>query len=172
MNLNINPTHFRRNLLIWFDANSRDLPWRNEPNWYKTFLSEFMLQQTQVEQVIPYFYKFYAEYPNIYSLAHADEHDVLTIWAGLGYYSRARNLRKSAVKIVREFSGEFPQILKDALSLPGIGIYTAHAILSIAFNKPFAVVDGNVKRALTRLFCINEDIASTKGIKKISHKIK
>ncbi len=168
MNLSINLPDFRSNLLDWFDKNARKLPWRDNPHWYKTFLSEFMLQQTQVEQVIPYFHKFYTEYPDIYGLADADEHDVLTLWAGLGYYSRARNLRKAAKKIVDEFSGEFPQNVKDALSLNGIGIYTAHAILSIAFNKPFAVVDGNVKRVLSRLLTLDDDITSAQSIKKIS----
>jgi len=168
MNLKKNSVPFRVELLRWFYNNARILPWRTEPHWYKTFLSEFMLQQTQVEQVIPYFHKFYNKYPDVHQLASADEQEVLTLWAGLGYYSRARNLRKAAIKIVKEFSGEFPKTVKDALSLPGVGTYTAHAILSIAFNKPLAVVDGNVKRVISRIITLNKDISSAQGIKKIS----
>lgn len=168
MNLTKISATFRIELLTWFDNNARKLPWRSNPHWYKTFLSEFMLQQTQVEQVIPYFHKFYHKYPDVHRLSSADEHEVLTLWAGLGYYSRARNLRKAAIKIVTEFSAEFPINVKDALSLPGIGTYTAHAILSIAFNKPYAVVDGNVKRVISRIITLNDDISSVQGLKKIS----
>ncbi len=168
MDLIIDSAAFRNNLLNWFENNARKLPWRNDPHWYKTFLSEFMLQQTQVEQVIPYYHKFYNRFPNIERLASADEHEILTIWAGLGYYSRARNLRKAAIMIVNDFSGKFPLNINEVLSLPGIGVYTAHAILSIAFNKPFAVVDGNVKRVISRLFTINDDISSKQGFRKIS----
>ncbi len=168
MNQIININSFHKNLLSWFDNHARILPWRQNPHWYKTYLSEFMLQQTQVDQVLPYFLKFYHKYPDIYALANLEEQEILRQWAGLGYYSRARNLRKASIKIVKNFNGNFPETIKDALTLPGIGIYTAHAILSIAFNKPYAVVDGNVKRVISRLFTINEEITSIKALKKIT----
>ena len=165
----INLNLFHKNLFSWFEDHARILPWRQNPHWYKTFLSEFMLQQTQVNQALPYFNKFHYQYPDIYALANSEEHEVLTLWAGLGYYARARNLRKASIKIVNDFDGNFPETIKEALTLPGVGIYTAHAILSIAFNKSYAVVDGNVKRVISRLFTINEEISSAKTLQKISH---
>jgi A/G-specific adenine glycosylase len=160
-------THFREALLLWFTVNARDLPWRRAPHWYKTFLSEFMLQQTRVEQVIPYFDKFYKKYPNIGALAAADEQEVLSLWAGLGYYSRARNLHKAAEFIMKNFGGEFPDSFENALRLPGVGQYTAHAVLSIAFNRPFAVVDGNIKRVLSRINAVKKDVGTPAGMKEI-----
>jgi len=148
----------RRNLLNWFAANQRPLPWRQTHNWYPVFLSEFLLQQTQVEQALPYYQKFIARFPDIFSLAAAEEQEALSLWNGLGYYSRARNILRSASIIVQKFNGLFPTNYASALALPGIGPYTAAAVLSIAFNRPFVVIDGNVIRALTRLFAISEDI--------------
>ncbi|MBD3224751.1 MAG: A/G-specific adenine glycosylase [Caldithrix sp.] len=158
---------FQKQLIDWFDTHKRLLPWRQEKHWYYIFLSEFLLQQTQVEQALPYFYKFIHAFPTIEHLAKTSEDDVLKLWAGLGYYSRARNLRKAAQKIVERFDGRFPLDYKDALSLPGIGPYTAAAILSIAFGKPHAVVDGNVIRVMSRLFSINEDVNDGKTRKYI-----
>ena len=139
-------------LIKWFEQNARILPWRIHPNWYKTFLSEIILQQTTVDQGLPFFFKIHAAYPSIQKLALADEHDILKLWAGLGYYSRARNMLKAAKIIVDTFKGEFPQEMKTALQLPGIGPYSAAAILSIAFKQPFAVLDGNVIRVLARFY--------------------
>ena len=154
---------FQEALLSWFKAHKRTLPWRKNNDWYPVFLSEFLLQQTQVSQALPYFEKFMRLYPTVSHLASAGEDELLKHWAGLGYYTRARNLRKAAQVIVTRFNGQFPQNLKDALQLPGIGPYTAAAVLSIAFNKPHAVVDGNVIRVITRLFNISDDIRTTKA---------
>ncbi len=162
-----NPAHLQQTLLQWFSANRRRLPWRNANNWYPVFLSEFLLQQTQVAQVLPYFEKLLQTYPTIQHLAAADEDLLLSQWAGLGYYSRARNLLKAAKAIVHRFDGKFPSNYKDALSLPGIGPYTASAILSIAFNQPYAVVDGNIIRVITRLFNIQEDVRAKTTQKQI-----
>lgn len=147
-----------QNLMEWFDKHKRDLPWRHNRDWYKIFLSEFLLQQTQVSQALPYYQKFIQKYPTVHHLAKAEEDELLQLWAGLGYYSRARNLLKAARQIVEEFNGNFPLDLKNALKLPGIGPYTAAAILSLAFNQPVAVVDGNVLRVISRLFAIEDDI--------------
>jgi len=149
---------FQRTLLAWFKNNKRNLPWRNQNEWYKTFLSEILLQQTQVDQAIPYYTKFISKYPDINALAWANEDTILTLWAGLGYYARARNLLKSAKIISDKFNGDFPTDWKLAISLPGIGPYSAAAILSIAFNKPYAVLDGNVFRVLSRLHLLSDDI--------------
>ncbi len=156
-----------RALLLWFKANRRVLPWRNTGNWYHVFLSEFLLQQTQVAQALPYFTKLVHLFPDIVSLAAASEDDLLQNWSGLGYYSRARNLLKAARIIVNDFNGQFPQEFRQALSLPGIGPYTAAAVLSIAFNKPYAVVDGNVMRVISRLFGISHDIRLSTTQKQI-----
>jgi len=145
-------------LLDWFKQNKRNLPWREKPHWYHTFLSEFLLQQTQVEQALPYYDKFLRAFPDISALAKAGEDDVLNLWAGLGYYARARNMLKAARQIQTEHQGRFPVDWKQALDLPGIGPYTAAAILSIAFNQPYAVLDGNALRVLSRLHLIGDDI--------------
>ena len=164
----IKKKNFRDSLNDWFRAHQRDLPWRNSGDWYAIFLSEFLLQQTQIEQALPYFKKFIDRYPTLSDLAHASEYDVLALWSGLGYYTRARNLLKSAQIIEARYSGQFPRDYQGALSLPGIGAYTAAAILSIAFNLPYAVVDGNVERVLARLFCLGEDIRLSKTKKHIT----
>lgn len=141
---------FRRKLLAWFGAHARDLPWRRTRDPYRIWLSEVMLQQTRVEAVIPYYERFLARYPEVRRLAEAPEPEVLALWSGLGYYSRARNLRKAAREIVNA-SGEFPNTCEEIRKLPGIGDYTAAAIASIAFELPHAAVDGNVLRVLSRV---------------------
>ncbi len=154
-------------LLDWFRKHQRLLPWRTERDWYKVFLSEFLLQQTQVSQALPYFEKFYSRFPTIHDLAAADEDTILTLWAGLGYYARARNMLKAAREIVQRFGGEFPRDYAQALSLPGIGPYTASAILSLAFNLPFPVIDGNVQRVIARLFGITDDLRQSRTLRRI-----
>ncbi len=147
----------QRALLSWYAANRRDLPWRCVTDPYPVWISEVMLQQTQVQTVIPYYLRFLKRFPNIRSLANAEINDLLRLWAGLGYYSRARNLQRAAKVIVERFAGKFPQDYTHVLSLPGVGRYTAAAILSIAFAQHYAVVDGNVARVLARLFAIRGD---------------
>ncbi len=149
--------NIQKNLLRWFDKHKRDLPWRKTRDPYAVWISEMMLQQTQVATVIPYYERFLKAFPTVHHLARADLSDVLRIWEGLGYYSRARNLHKAARTVVTRFNGTIPDNLKDLLSLPGIGRYTAGAILSIAFNRETPVLDGNVKRVLCRLYAIPED---------------
>jgi len=137
-------------LLAWYDESRRVLPWREDGNWYRVWVSEIMLQQTTVKAVVPYFDAFLSAFPDVRTLASAREEDVLARWAGLGYYSRARNLLKAARIICAEHEGEFPADFRSALALPGIGRYTAGAILSIAFGASFPVVDGNVSRVFAR----------------------
>ncbi len=157
---------FRRQLLSWFSQFQRDLPWRRTRDPYAIWLSEIMLQQTRVAAVIPYFERFLTRFPTVESLANANEHDLLAHWAGLGYYYRARNLQKAARAIV--LAGEFPSSHEAILALPGIGDYTAAAVASIAFDLPFAVLDGNVLRVLSRLFADATNIASPSGKKHFS----
>ena len=142
----------RRLLLRWFDGHKRDLPWRRTRDPYRIWVAEIMLQQTRVPTAIPYYHRFLRTFPSVKKLARARLNSVLRLWAGLGYYSRARHLHGAAKRIVRKHGGRFPHTLEEALALPGIGPYTARAILSIAYEQPLAVVDGNVARALTRLF--------------------
>ncbi|MGZ5242850.1 MAG: A/G-specific adenine glycosylase [Bacteroidia bacterium] len=145
-------------LLTWFSENKRPLPWRETRNPYHIWLSEIILQQTRVAQGLPYYQRFTQQYPAIQQLAAAPEQEVLKLWQGLGYYSRARNLHTTAKIISEKFSGTFPNTYKDLISLKGIGDYTAAAILSIAYNQPYAVLDGNVYRVLSRLFLIETPI--------------
>jgi A/G-specific adenine glycosylase len=149
---------FRKQLLAWFRQFQRDLPWRRTRDPYCVWVSEIMLQQTRVAAVIPYYERFLERFPNLHALAAAPEEEVLRLWSGLGYYSRARNLQKAAQKIVAEHGGEFPSRREDVLELPGIGNYTAAAILSIAFEEKHAVLDGNVARVLARLGAIRGDL--------------
>jgi A/G-specific adenine glycosylase len=149
---------FRKHLLAWFRQFQRDLPWRRTRDPYCVWLSEIMLQQTRVAAVIPYYERFLDRFPNLHALAAAPEEEVLRLWSGLGYYSRARNLHKAAQKIVAEHGGAFPSRLEDVRALPGIGNYTAAAILSIAFEQKKAVLDGNVARVLARLGAIRGDL--------------
>ncbi len=149
---------FRRSLLEWYEEEKRTLPWRSDPDPYKVWISEIMLQQTQVRTVLPYYERFIARFPNVQSLAAASEDEVLGAWAGLGYYARARNLHRAARRIAYEHGGKFPDSLDSLLQLPGIGRYTARAIRSIAFGCPEPVVDGNVQRVISRLFAIGKAV--------------
>ena len=142
---------FRESLLAWFAQFQRDLPWRRTRDPYRIWISEIMLQQTRVAAVIPYYEKFLERFPNVQALAEAPQDEVLRLWSGLGYYSRARNLQKAACQIVAEHSGEFPRTKEAVLQLAGIGEYTAAAILSIALGEELAVLDGNVARVLARI---------------------
>jgi A/G-specific adenine glycosylase len=149
---------FRTQLLGWFRQFRRDLPWRRTQDPYRIWLSEIMLQQTRVATVIPYYNRFVDRFPDAQALAAAPEEEVLRHWSGLGYYRRARNLQKAAQLIVRKYGGRFPARMDDALALPGIGNYTAAAILSIAFGEKRAALDGNVARVLARLGAVPGDV--------------
>jgi len=149
---------FRRKLLAWYRCEKRDLPWRRTRDPYRIWLAEIMLQQTRVAAVIPYYDRFLDRFPTVEALAHAPIEDVLQLWSGLGYYSRARNLHRAAQEIVSRHGGEFPRDAAAALALPGIGRYTAAAILSIAYGEPCGVLDGNVARVLARLDAIRGDL--------------
>ncbi len=148
---------FRTSLLCWYGAHHRALPWRSKPAAYQVWISEIMLQQTQVKTVIPYYHRFIKRFPNLESLAKAPLREVLELWAGLGYYSRARNLHRAA-KLMAKKHGSFPEEFSAVLALPGVGRYTAGAICSIAFNQAQPIVDGNARRVLTRLDGIRERI--------------
>ena len=163
-----------KKILNWYDLNKRSLPWRKnvslQKRQYYTLVSEFMLQQTQVVTVIPYFKLFIENIPNLKSLANVKNKKLIKLWEGLGYYSRARNLKKTAQAVVKNFKGKLPDNFEDLMSLPGIGNYTASAILAIAFNKPYIPLDGNIERVLKRyLYLKNEkDIQKKNLIKKKS----
>ncbi|MBN09084.1 MAG: A/G-specific adenine glycosylase [Flavobacteriaceae bacterium] len=162
--------NFSKALLSWYELNHRPLPWRKTKDPYKIWLSEIILQQTRVEQGIPYYNKLINEFPTIFDLAKAEEAKVLKIWQGLGYYKRAENLHLTAKNIVLNFAGKFPSSQKELKNLKGIGDYTASAISSICFNKNEAVVDGNVFRVLGRIFGINIPINSNKSFKHFKSK--
>ena len=151
----------RRKLLVWYDKSKRDLPWRNTKNPYYIWVSEVMLQQTQVKTVIPYYERWIKTFSTIEKLTDAPERKILKLWEGLGYYSRARNLKKAAQIISKEMNGKVPEDVEDLQSLPGIGRYTAGAIASIAFGLKAPVLDGNVKRVISRLFCMKENGATS-----------
>lgn len=157
---------FNKVLTNWYSANKRELPWRNTKNPYNIWLSEIILQQTQIKQGLPYYEVFASNYPTVFDLSNAQEQDVLKLWQGLGYYSRARNLHTSAKFIAKELKGVFPSTYSEIIKLKGVGDYTASAIASICFDEPTAVVDGNVYRVLSRYFGIDTPINSTKGIKE------
>jgi len=157
----------RRKLLGWYRANRRDFPWRRGRDPYRVWLAEIMLQQTRIAAVLPYYERFLARFPNATALARARETDVLKFWAGLGYYSRARNLHRAAKEIVREHGGEFPAAYEKTLALPGIGAYTAAAILSIAYDAPHAAVDGNIARVLARVFAIRGYLRAPRNWKRL-----
>ena len=144
----------RQALLAWYSQVGRDLPWRHCREPYRIWVSEIMLQQTQVKTVIPYYHRWLEQFPTLEQLAQANLQQVLKAWEGLGYYSRARNLHRAAQKIVQEYGGVFPSQLEEVLALPGIGLTTAGGILSAAFNQPVAILDGNVKRVLARLVAL------------------
>ncbi len=156
---------FTKNLLRWFAGHERPLPWKGEKNPYLVWLSEVILQQTRVEQGLPYFEKFREKYPDVGSLARAPEDELMKMWEGLGYYSRARNLHEAARFIAGELGGKFPDTYEGIRSLKGVGDYTAAAVASFALGLPHAVVDGNVYRVLSRYFGSAEPIDATKGKK-------
>jgi len=159
---------YSQKIISWYAENKRDLPWRDISDPYRIWISEIILQQTRVNQGLNYYLRFVERFPNVHELAVADEDEVLKYWQGLGYYSRARNLHKAAKKIKTEHAGEFPKTHKEMLNLSGIGEYTAAAIASFAYNQPYAVVDGNVFRVLSRLFAIETPIDSGNGKREFS----
>lgn len=158
-----------KKLIGWYEQEKRDLPWRRTSDPYKIWVSEVILQQTRVSQGINYFYNFLEAFPDVEALAQAEETDVLKVWQGLGYYSRARNMHRAAKTIVENFGGKFPSDYKNILALKGIGEYTAGAIVSFSFGMPHAAVDGNVKRVLSRLFAIHDQIDTSIGDKKLKN---
>lgn len=163
MTLGEDLTRLRRNLAEWFERNARALPWRETSDPYYIWLSEVILQQTQVVQGLDYYYRFVEAFPTIQDLASASEDEVLRLWQGLGYYSRGRNLLCAAQMVVADFGGRMPCTLEGMKQLPGVGPYTQAAVLSFAYNLPHAAVDGNVYRVLSRLYGIDSPIDTTKG---------
>lgn len=149
---------FQKKLLEWFRAHRRELPWRASHDPYRVWVAEVMLQQTRVAAALPYYRKFLARFRNVRALARARQEEVLKLWAGLGYYSRARNLHRAAREILARHGAKFPRVHAAALELPGVGRYTAAAVLSIAYDAPFAVLDGNVARVLARLEALRGDL--------------
>lgn len=160
---------FSNKLTSWYLDNKRDLPWRKTKEPYLIWLSEIILQQTKIEQGLSFYLSFVQTFPTVFHLANASEQQVLKLWQGLGYYSRARNLLHSAKYIVKNYNGVFPSTHKELLKLNGIGDYTASAIASICFNEPQAVVDGNVYRVLSRVFGLQTPINTSKGIKEFKN---
>ncbi|MBS7229941.1 A/G-specific adenine glycosylase [Flavobacterium psychroterrae] len=166
--------NFPNILIKWYLQNKRDLPWRKTTNPYHIWLSEIMLQQTRVAQGTPYFFSFTKEFPTVFDLANASEEQVLKLWQGLGYYSRARNLHKTSQYVANELNGIFPDSYKELLKLKGVGEYTAAAIASFSYNEAVPVVDGNVFRVLSRYFDIESDIslpATKKEFIEIAHEL-
>lgn len=160
--------NFYDQITRWYLINKRDLPWRNTNNPYAIWLSEIMLQQTRVVQGLPYFERFVATFPTVFDLANADEEQVLKLWQGLGYYSRARNMHKTAQIVATDYNGIFPSTYAELLKLKGVGEYTAAAIASFSFNENVAVVDGNVFRVLSRYLNIETDISSATAKKEFA----
>lgn len=160
---------FSKKLLEWYNPDSRNLPWKQTKDAYKIWLSEIILQQTRVEQGTPYYHAFVKNFPTVQQLAKAPLEDILKLWEGLGYYSRARNLQVAASEIMNLHNGKFPNTYENILKLKGVGSYTAAAISSFAFNLPYAVLDGNVFRVLSRVFGIETPIDSTEGKKQFAH---
>ena len=160
-----------RQLIPWHQQQQRDLPWRDKPagerDAYTVWISEIMAQQTRLETVIGYFERWMVRFPTVYELAAADQQEVLKAWEGLGYYARARNLHRAAQIVVAEHDGVLPRERRTLLALPGIGAYTVGAILSIAFNQPEPILDGNVKRVLARLADIESPINETATLKQL-----
>jgi A/G-specific adenine glycosylase len=157
----------RRALLAWYDVHKRDLPWRRTRDPYAIWVSETMLQQTRVDTVIPYYERFLKRFPDFVTLADAEPDDVLKEWAGLGYYSRARNLQAAAREVTEEHGGRMPDAVEDLLRLKGVGRYTAGAVASIAFDRPAPIVDGNVARVLARMVGIRDDIQKPEVVKRL-----
>jgi A/G-specific adenine glycosylase len=160
-------TSFRRSLLNWYRKNARDLPWRGTSDPYAILVSEFMLQQTQVATVIPYFKEWLHRFPDFPALAAASENDVLHAWQGLGYYSRARNLRTTAIAVVEKHAGIFPKDLASIQELPGIGRYTANAIATFAFDQSVPIVEANIARVLSRIFDLQTPINTSAGREQV-----
>lgn len=161
------PPHITEKLLSWYEVNKRDLPWKRAADPYAVWVSEVMLQQTRVETVIPYYTRWMQQFPDIFALAEASLQEVLSLWEGLGYYSRARNLHRAAEIVVREHDGVLPANPEALRALPGIGRYTAGAIASFAFGKDEPIVDGNVRRVLSRLFNVEEPVNAASGEHRI-----
>ena len=160
--------YISKSLIKWYEANKRELPWRDISDPYRIWISEIILQQTRVNQGLSYYLRFIERFPNVKALAIANEDEVLKYWQGLGYYSRARNLHKTAQIIAEKHKGKFPNSYTDIVLLKGIGAYTAAAVCSFAYNQAYAVVDGNVYRVLSRLFAIETPIDSNKAKKEFS----
>jgi len=158
---------FHRSLVRWYRRHGRDLPWRRTRDPYAILVSEFMLQQTQVATVIPYYHDWLRRFPDFRSLARASENEVLRAWQGLGYYARARNLHATAKTVMDRFGGNFPREIEQMRQLPGIGKYTAHAVASFAFNQSVPIVEANTARVLARLLNLRESIDSDAGRKKL-----
>lgn len=158
---------FRRQLLAWYKRYERDLPWRENRDPYRVWVSEVMLQQTQVATVRDYFKRFMAAFPSVHDLAAADEQEVLRLWEGLGYYRRARGLHAAAKAVSHELDGEFPDTVEQLMKLPGIGRYTAGAIVSIAYDKPAPILEANTIRLLARLIALQDDPTKSAGQKKL-----
>lgn len=157
--------HTRKLLVEWYCRHYRRLPWRETDDPYRIWVSEVMLQQTQVQTVLPYYQQFLHNFPDIHTLAKANSQAVLKVWEGLGYYARARNMHRSAMIILEEHAGKFPDSWEMLRELPGVGDYIASAVLSIAFNQPYAVLDGNVKRVLARFYEISEPVNKSSSYK-------
>ena len=158
---------FRRRLLKWYDANARDLPWRRTSDPYRIWVSEIMLQQTTVAAVVPYYERFLAAFPTVADLAAAEEAEVLKLWEGLGYYSRGRNLRKAARVIRDEHGGRFPRSLEEVNALPGVGRYTAGAVVSFAYDRPAPIVEANTKRLFARLMGLDADLTAAEPQRRL-----
>ena len=152
---------FASRLLDWYTRHKRDLPWRSRPEPYHVLLSEFMLQQTQVKTVLPYYERFLQAYPTLEDLARSEENEVLSAWSGLGYYNRARNLHRTAQLICEKHDGVVPRDYEQVLELPGVGRYTAGALLSIAYGEPLAILDGNIQRLLARYLKLRQDLTGS-----------
>ncbi|SDH43312.1 A/G-specific DNA-adenine glycosylase [Alteribacillus persepolensis] len=163
---NIDIKRFQQDLISWYEDHKRDLPWRQNQDPYRVWVSEVMLQQTKVDTVIPYYNRFMQQFPTPQKLAEADEEDVMKAWEGLGYYSRVRNLQSAVREVVADYGGEVPSSKKAFSSLKGVGPYTAGAVLSIAYEKPEPAVDGNVMRVFSRILLSREDIGKAKTRKK------
>jgi A/G-specific adenine glycosylase len=157
----------RTRLLAWYDRHKRDLPWRGETVPYRIWVSEVMLQQTQVTTVIPYYHRFVARFPTVAALAAAPLEEVLKAWEGLGYYARARNLHRAAIEVVETYGGRLPQSYAELRRLPGFGEYTAGAVASIAFGEPVPAIDGNTRRVLARLFAIEVEVSRGAGARRV-----
>ena len=159
-------------LLSWYNRVRRPLPFREAPTPYRVWVSEIMLQQTRIEAVLPHFAAFMAAFPTVSDLANADDEHLLKLWEGLGYYSRAKNLKKAAIEICKTYGGELPADFEQLRALSGIGDYTAGAIASIAYGLPVPAVDGNVLRVFSRLLCYDTDVLSTKGRRELTEAVK